>query len=122
MTTQQLPYEILLRFRDGTLTGAHYVEAIRYMDGDTLIAEKLGDPQPIPTALSESILGAANAGLLARIAELESELAAAQIQSTADETKTIRAWQAKAVLAHPACSPPPSKSSTGWTSRSAPSS
>lgn len=100
MTAQTSPYEILLRFRDGALAGAHYVETTRYMDGETLLTEKQGLPQEIPTELSESLLGSINAGLLARIAELESELAAAKEQPapTTDPT-TIRSWQAKAVLA-----------------------
>lgn len=77
MTTQTLPYEILLRFADGKLSGAHYVEISRYLDdAGELITEKIGNAQPIPTELSESILGAVNTAALARIAELEAQLAA----------------------------------------------
>ena len=95
-----LPYEVLLRYSNGSLAGAHYVEITRYTEDDgTLISEKIGDAQPIPTALSDEILGATNTALLARIAELESELVEARKSNEqAPEELTIRAWQAKAVL------------------------
>jgi hypothetical protein len=100
MTTQNLPDEILLRFKDGKLAGAHYVELTRYIDDSgEVITEKPGQARPIPTELSASILGSVNAAALARIAELEAEIAA--LQSSATEpapTDSIKAWQAKAVL------------------------
>ena len=74
-----LPYEVLLRYSNGSLAGAHYVEITRYTEDDgTLIAEKIGDAQPIPTALSDEILGATNTALILRIAELEAELVEAR--------------------------------------------
>lgn len=96
MTTQTLPYEILLRFADGKLSGAHYVEISRYLDdAGELITEKIGNAQPIPTELSESILGSVNSGALARIAELEAEAATKAEELTAMQTSHAQALVAK---------------------------
>lgn len=86
MTTEILPYEILLRFKDGVLSGAHYVEITRYLEADgSLITEKTGQAQPLPTELSETILGKINAGAVAKIAELE----AAEKKATEDHAAAL---------------------------------
>lgn len=87
MTTQIQPYEILLRFKDGVLSGAHYVEITRYLEADgSLITEKTGQAQPLPTELSETILGKINAGAVAKIAELE----AAEKKATEDHAAATK--------------------------------
>jgi len=42
------PYEVLVRWKDGKLVGAHYQFSTKYFDeDDELISEKLGEPTSI---------------------------------------------------------------------------
>ena len=71
------PYSLSLFWRDGILTAAQRETktVVRGEDGSVLF-EKPNPAEPIPVELGEELLGEVNAGLLARIAELELALAA----------------------------------------------
>ncbi len=89
MTTITQPYEILIRFQDGIAKGAHYKSITTYRDDDgNVITAKESDAQPIPTELSTALLGEVNAGLTARITELEAELATARNPANAPAPDT----------------------------------
>ena len=98
MEKTTLPYEILIRFNDGSAV-AQISELERWTHEGETVSAKITPAKALPVPLAESLLGEVNAGLLTRVAELEAQLLEAQAGAPAQPTTTIRAWQAKAVLA-----------------------
>jgi hypothetical protein len=73
------PYSVLLLWSANVLVAAQRETKTVFRDDEgNVIAERTNPAEPIPLDLGEEILGEVNAGLLARIAALEAELAAAQ--------------------------------------------
>lgn len=70
------PYSLLLLWRDGAIVAAQRETktVIRDEEG-SVIAERINPAEPVPLDLGTEILGQVNAGLLARIAELEAATA-----------------------------------------------
>ena len=128
MTAQTQPYEILLRFREGVISGAHYVSITSYRDdAGLLITETQSPAQPLPPGLTAEVLGEITAAALARTAAVEAELAAAL---TALETATTQKDEAVASHAaamqqitdltlqlEPYLNPPPSLLIENWRAK-----
>jgi hypothetical protein len=73
------PYSLFLLWRDGAIVAAQRETKTVFRDDEgNVIAERPNPAEPIPLDLGDEILGQVNAGLLARIAELEAELVEAR--------------------------------------------
>jgi hypothetical protein len=82
MTKTTTPFRVTL-ILDGASTVAQVENIERILDDDGgLVASKVLPAETLALPLSEEILGAANAALLAQISELQSQLATAQGQET----------------------------------------
>jgi hypothetical protein len=69
------PYSLLLLWKDGAITAAQReTKTVIRDEAGVIVAERPNPAEPIPLDLGSEILGEVNAGLLARIAELEAEL------------------------------------------------
>lgn len=72
------PYSLSLFWRDGILTAAQRETKTVFRDeAGVVLFEQANPAESIPLDLGEEILGEVNAGLLARIAELEATIAGA---------------------------------------------
>ena len=100
MNSTTSPFRITL-ILDGSSAVAQMEQMERILDDDgTVITARALPAEPLDFPLSEAILGAVNTAALDRIAALEAELETARAAPVdAAQGTTIRAWQAKAVLA-----------------------
>lgn len=77
MYTTTLPHKITLDFSGGKFATATLTEVTQIRDAaGNLLAEKFGEPGPLPLPLAEEILGKINRDLLATIAERDAEIVA----------------------------------------------
>lgn len=116
MTTTE-PYSILLLWRDGKIAAAQReTKTVIRDDSGQALVERINPAEEIPLDLGAEILGQVNAGLLARIGELETTRtsdieAAIQAVRTAYDAE-IAALQAQIT----ALSAPPSPATTAFRS------
>jgi hypothetical protein len=83
------PYSLSLFWRDGILTAAQRETKTVFRDeAGVVLFEQANPAEPIPLDLGEEILGEVNAGLLARIAELEATIAGANTSPGASHLLT----------------------------------
>jgi hypothetical protein len=81
ITKQTQPYEILVRYRDGTPFAAHFIEIETIAEGDTVLASTVGAAQPIP--LDTGLFDQAGVAALNRVTELEAENIALKLAGAA---------------------------------------
>lgn len=74
-------YEILLRFDENGLRGAHKVSITKTVDSETnqVLAEREGSAEPVSLEDLVALVGAENANLITQIQTLQAHLAALQV-------------------------------------------
>lgn len=104
MNTTKKPYELLIRWdQEGKLAGAHVQYRFVITDGDAVVAESVGQAEPLSLAgfpLSE-VLSTAQADALAECESLRTSLAASQL-ALAETQKILSAAQFDLSTAHDA--------------------
>jgi hypothetical protein len=91
ITKTTLPYEFLVRFKDGKIAGAHVQMIERVMDGDDLIAERALDAQPVTDKTDfplAELLGQVNSAALATIEDLKEQIAELEKRPVMPEPST----------------------------------
>ncbi len=82
-------YEVLFRFRDGVLTGAHQkqLEVVRDTETGEVFSEREGLAEAITADQATSLIGAQVTGLVTQVQGLSAEMA--RLQQLADDTQRV---------------------------------
>ncbi len=102
LTDVTVPYELLFRFGDGVLQGAHYQARRVVSDGDTILADQLGPAQPVALVAGDpgvpiaDVLGVA---LTAAIARADQETTRADAAEAALDAATAEVARLQALVA-----------------------
>lgn len=96
MTIQAVtqPYEILIRFSDGQVSGAHYKTIEVVTDGTRVYSSTEGQPQPLEGDAVAAVLGSTLQTALLQVQVLTVALAEAESQ-IAEQQQSIAALAAK---------------------------
>lgn len=92
------PYEFLIRFQNGAVSGAHYRTIELITDGTTVFSSKEGDAQPVEMGgqLFAQIMGETNAGLSAALSAASAERDKLLVQNDALAARVAELEQAAA--------------------------